>query len=83
MLTVKLRSIYRVFEFAFGIDSYTFTHEWPLYVLEAVPMLFALMVFGWFHPARWLAMSGMEVEQTYSLRKSRRGRRHTEEQSVA
>ncbi|RLL97347.1 hypothetical protein CFD26_107063 [Aspergillus turcosus] len=81
---IMLRSIYRVFEFAFGIDSYMFTHEWPLYVLEAVPMLVALMVLGWFHPARWLVISGVEVEQTYSLRKSsRRRRRHTEEQSLA
>ncbi|KAF7157806.1 hypothetical protein CNMCM6106_003935 [Aspergillus hiratsukae] len=81
---IMLRSIYRVFEFAFGIDSYTFTHEWPLYVLEAVPMLVALMVSGWFHPARWLTMSRMDGEQPYSLHKSsRRGRRHTEEQSLA
>ncbi|PKX89276.1 putative RTA1 domain protein [Aspergillus novofumigatus IBT 16806] len=78
-----LRSIYRVFEFVFGIDSYTFTHEWPLYVLEAVPMLVALLVLGWFHPARWLAMSELEGEQVYSLRKSSRRRRNTEEQSLA
>ncbi|KAH1488388.1 hypothetical protein LV164_002213 [Aspergillus fumigatus] len=80
---IMLRSIYRVFEFAFGIDSYTFTHEWPLYVLEAVPMLVALLVLGWFHPARWLAMSAPEgEEQVYSLRKSA-GRGNTGEQSLA
>lgn len=44
-----------MFEFALGIDSYTFTHEWPLYVLEAIPMLIALMALGWFHPGKWLA----------------------------
>ncbi|GFF83605.1 protein RTM1 [Aspergillus udagawae] len=80
---IMLRSIYRVFEFAFGINSYTFTHEWPLYVLEAVPMLVALMVLGWFHPARWLAKSGLEGEEIYSLRKSSSRRRNTEEQSLA
>ncbi|GFG08274.1 hypothetical protein IFM61392_05280 [Aspergillus lentulus] len=79
---IMLRSIYRVFEFAFGIDSYTFTHEWPLYVLEAVPMFVALLVLGWFHPARWLAMSGLEGEEVYPLRKSHR-RQDTEEQSLA
>ncbi|RHZ66743.1 RTA1 domain-containing protein [Aspergillus thermomutatus] len=79
---IMVRSIYRIFEFAFGIDSYTFTHEWPLYVLEAVPMLVALMVLGWFHPARWLTMPRLEEGQTYSLRKSGR-RRDTEEQSLA
>ncbi|KAB8246636.1 hypothetical protein BDV35DRAFT_404746 [Aspergillus flavus] len=49
-----VRLIYRVVEFCMGMDTYTWTHEWPLYVLEAVPMLIAMMVLGWYHPARWL-----------------------------
>ncbi|KAB8272989.1 hypothetical protein BDV30DRAFT_249175 [Aspergillus minisclerotigenes] len=49
-----VRLIYRVIEFCMGMDTYTWTHEWPLYVLEAVPMLIAMMVLGWYHPARWL-----------------------------
>ncbi|KAI9043838.1 RTA1 domain-containing protein [Aspergillus affinis] len=36
---IMVRSIYRVVEFAMGIDAYAFNHEWPLYVLEAVPMV--------------------------------------------
>ncbi|RAQ59518.1 RTA1 domain protein [Aspergillus flavus] len=51
---IMVRLIYRVVEFCMGMDTYTWTHEWPLYVLEAVPMLIAMMVLGWYHPARWL-----------------------------
>ena len=41
-----------------GIDAYAFNHEWPLYVLEAVPMLIAISVLGWYHPARYLQVDG-------------------------
>ncbi|CAG8114559.1 unnamed protein product [Penicillium salamii] len=52
---ILVRSIYRVIEFALGVDSYIFSHEWPLYVLEAVPMLIAISLLGWYHPARFLS----------------------------
>ncbi|KAK2798778.1 hypothetical protein FQN51_007454 [Onygenales sp. PD_10] len=51
---ILVRCIYRFIEFVLGFDGYPFTHEWPLYVLEACPMLFALCVLGWYHPGRWL-----------------------------
>ena len=62
-----MRSIYRVIEFAMGIDAYAFNHEWLLYVLEAVPMLIAISVLGWYHPARWLqgnARDDVETERS-------------------
>jgi RTA1 like protein len=49
---IEVRSVYRVVEFALGIDGYPFQHEWPLYVLEAVPMLVAIGAMAWWHPAR-------------------------------
>ncbi|RDW84025.1 RTA1 domain-containing protein [Aspergillus mulundensis] len=52
---IMVRSIFRLIEFALGTESYVMTHEWPLYVLEAVPMLIAFMVLGWYHPSRWLS----------------------------
>ncbi|BCS25544.1 RTA1 domain-containing protein [Aspergillus puulaauensis] len=54
---IMVRSIFRVIEFAWGMDSYLMTHEWPVYVLEAVPMFIAFMVLGWYHPSRWLPSS--------------------------
>ncbi|KAJ5150884.1 RTA1 domain protein [Penicillium canariense] len=52
---ILVRCVYRMIEFALGIDAYFFNHEWALYVLEAVPMLIAISVLGWYHPARFLS----------------------------
>lgn len=49
---IAIRSIYRLVEFAMGIDGYPFSNEWIFYVFEAVPMLFAITIFClWFPPA--------------------------------
>jgi hypothetical protein len=43
--------VYRLIEFAMGIDGYPFGHEWPFYVFEATPMLLAVAIFClWFPP---------------------------------
>jgi hypothetical protein len=51
-MIIQIRSIYRLIEFAFGIFGYPFTHEWMFYVFESLPMLPAILVFCWWHPAR-------------------------------
>lgn len=58
-VAIEIRSVYRVVEFALGIDGYPFRSEWMLYVLEAVPMGVAVAAVGWAHPLRLL---GQEVE---------------------
>ncbi|KAL4812095.1 RTA1 like protein-domain-containing protein [Aspergillus spinulosporus] len=63
-LFVMIRSIFRLIEFALGTESYVMTNEWPLYVLEAVPMLVAFMVLGWYHPSRWLLAESAGVSKT-------------------
>ena len=35
---IMLQSIYRIVEYAMGMDSYFFQHEWPTYVLDGVPI---------------------------------------------
>ncbi|KAF2178137.1 RTA1 like protein [Zopfia rhizophila CBS 207.26] len=55
---ILVRSIYRVIEFALGIDGYPFTHEWIFYVFEALPMLPAISVFCLIHPAKYLGSKG-------------------------
>lgn len=50
----KVRCIYRIAEFAEGIDGYAFKHEWLFWVFEALPMLFAIGVFCLWHPGRYL-----------------------------
>jgi hypothetical protein len=50
----QLRSVYRLIEFALGIQGYPFTHEWIFYVFESLPMLPAISVFCVWHPAEYL-----------------------------
>jgi RTA1 like protein len=59
---IEVRSVYRVVEFALGVEGYPFQHEWPLYVLEAVPMWGAIAAMGWWHPVR-LVPEGMVVKE--------------------
>ncbi|EEP79209.1 predicted protein [Uncinocarpus reesii 1704] len=60
-LFIWLRCVYRLIEFALGIDGYPFSHEWCLYVLEACPMLFALCALGYYHPGKWLPKSELSA----------------------
>ena len=54
---LQIRSIYRVVEFALGIEGYPFQHEWPLYVLEATPILFAIVILAVYHPVNLVQKS--------------------------
>ena len=54
---LQVRSVYRVVEFAMGVDGYLFKHEWCLYVFEAAPMFIALSVLAWYHPVKWMQQS--------------------------
>jgi RTA1 like protein len=46
--------VYRLIEFALGFHGYPFTHEWIFYVLESVPMLFAVSILAIFFPGKHL-----------------------------
>lgn len=54
------RSIYRAIEFGtidFGsedVQGYLWDHEWPFYVLDAVPILIATVLFNVVYPAAYL-----------------------------
>ncbi|TVY62778.1 Protein RTM1 [Lachnellula suecica] len=47
---IMVRSIFRVIEFIQGNAGYVFTHEWFLYVFDALLMLGVLGLFCWVHP---------------------------------
>jgi hypothetical protein len=51
---VQVRSIYRVIEFAMGVNGYPFKHEWCLYALEGAPMFVALALLAIYHPTKWM-----------------------------
>jgi hypothetical protein len=47
--------VYRLIEFALGIEGYPFTHEWMFYTFESLPMLPAIGVFCVWHPGAYFA----------------------------
>ncbi|KAH0848332.1 putative RTA1 domain protein [Fonsecaea pedrosoi] len=75
---IQIRSIYRVVEFGMGIDGYPFTHEWCLYVLEALPMFIALTALALYHPVKYMPQQKPQTTTTtteYALHENTHGRR--------
>lgn len=48
---ILLRSIFRVVEYGLGNNGYLLSNEWPNYVLDALPMLVAMVLFAIWHPS--------------------------------
>lgn len=70
---IMVRSIFRVVEYIMGKGGYLLTHEWTLYVFDAVLMLGTMVVYAVFYPAdlsakelgkprAWDAVEGREDE---------------------
>ncbi|RSL53145.1 hypothetical protein CEP54_010526 [Fusarium duplospermum] len=57
------RSIFRVAEFVMGNDGYLLSHEWPLYLFDALPM-FAVMAVFW----HWWPVMSLRRSSWTSLR---------------
>lgn len=49
---IMVRSVFRVIEYVMGTDGYLWRHEWPLYIFDAVLMLFTVAVFAFWYPGR-------------------------------
>jgi hypothetical protein len=47
---IIIRSVFRLVEFAVGLDGYLLVNEWPLYVFDTVPMLAVCIIFFWWYP---------------------------------
>ncbi|OQE12568.1 hypothetical protein PENVUL_c001G07951 [Penicillium vulpinum] len=47
---ILIRSIFRVVEYAAGNDGYPLTHEWMLYVFDAVLMIISMIIWGIWYP---------------------------------
>ncbi|KAI0835408.1 RTA1 like protein [Hypoxylon sp. FL0890] len=66
---IMIRNIFRTIEFAAGQDGYLLSHEWTVYVFDAVLMLTVMVVFFVWHPsnlkqspeAQWMHSDGTEV----------------------
>ena len=51
-LLIMARSIFRVVEYAMGQDGYPLTHEWTLYVFDALLMFVVMVIYGVFFPSQ-------------------------------
>ncbi|KAM0740620.1 hypothetical protein ACQRIT_005804 [Beauveria bassiana] len=56
-IAIMIRCIYRVCEFAEGMQGYAFRTEWLFWVFETIPMIFAIGVFCVWHPSQYLPRS--------------------------
>ncbi|DAA77454.1 TPA_exp: putative RTA1 domain protein [Trichophyton benhamiae CBS 112371] len=70
---IEVRCVYRLIEFILGIDGYPFRHEWPLYVLEGLPMLFAMFALAYFHPGKLLPNESLNSETDTEEMQNRNG----------
>lgn len=52
---IMVRSVFRVIEYVMGKDGYPLTHEWTLYVFDALLMVLTMAVFVWWYPGRLTA----------------------------
>ncbi|KAJ5747173.1 uncharacterized protein N7511_008869 [Penicillium nucicola] len=48
---ILVRSVFRVIEYGLGNDGYLLGHEWPTYILDAVPMFIAMVCFAVWYPS--------------------------------
>ncbi|OAQ96837.1 hypothetical protein LLEC1_03882 [Akanthomyces lecanii] len=58
-IAIMIRCIYRVCEFAEGINGYAFRNEWLFWVFETVPMIFAIGAFCVWHPSQHLPRNAL------------------------
>lgn len=59
-LLILLRNIYRVAEFSMGKGGYLERHEWPVYALDAVPMLGTMLCYIIWHPGFLLSVKSRD-----------------------
>ncbi|CAI7637645.1 unnamed protein product [Penicillium discolor] len=60
-ILILVRSIYRLVEFTEGTKGYLSTHEWPLYVFDALCIYPCVALFVYWHPARYLPYLGFRL----------------------
>ena len=54
----QIRCIYRLVEFAGGVDGYVFENEWPFWVFDGLAILVVSSVFCIWHPGACLGRDG-------------------------
>lgn len=66
--STQVRCVYRVAEFAEGMDGYAFRNEWLFWVFEALVMAPAIAIFCFYHPSRYLGKhASWKLQQSPSM----------------
>ncbi|KIM95606.1 hypothetical protein OIDMADRAFT_133677 [Oidiodendron maius Zn] len=60
-LMILVRSVYRMIDFALGRAGYTETHEWCVYIFDALPIFPVVALFTYWHPAKYLPYLGFRL----------------------
>lgn len=72
LILITIRIIYRLVEYSSGFDSPIATNEPALLALDPTPMSIAILLFGIFHPGRFLV--GPDSEFPKKEKKKKRGK---------
>jgi len=65
---ILVRSIYRVVEFATGVDGYVSVHEWTFYCFDALPILPIFLIFAVMPPGNYVPFMGWRVPRKAAAR---------------
>ena len=57
----KIRSIYRMVDFSLGRTGYTESHEWCIYIFDALPIFPVVVMYIWWHPGKYLPYLGLRL----------------------
>lgn len=79
---IMVRCVYRVCEFAEGMNGYAFRTEWLFWVWETIPMIIAIGVFCWHHPSRHLGNSLAKVKEA-KRRGGRKGKKGEKVEAIS
>jgi hypothetical protein len=63
VILITIRTVYRLVEFSAGLNGRIPTHEWFMYVFDALPMFCAIVVLAVWHPGGVLYGLGSEYEK--------------------
>ncbi|KAI0468583.1 RTA1 like protein-domain-containing protein [Xylaria cf. heliscus] len=64
---ILARCVFRVIEYAAGVDSYLFSTEWPLYIFDSLLMGITMGIFFWWYPSNVLVSGKIQWEDTVTL----------------
>jgi hypothetical protein len=60
-LCILIRSVYRMVDFSLGRTGYTQSHEWCMYVFDAMVIFPVVVLYVHWHPSKYLPYLGFRL----------------------